>query len=64
MVQEIQYFRREMYLKSKNTQNSLTSKKCPDKYDISFTQEVPTDQYVLQTKPTYEFQKSLVGRLP
>jgi hypothetical protein len=57
----------EMYLNLTDTQNSFFNlKKLPDKYDVTFTQEVPTNHCLLQnlTKPTYEFHKLLIGRLP
>lgn len=59
--------RREIYLNSTDTLNSFFNlKKLPDKYDVSFTQKAPTNHYLLQilTKPSYEFHKSLIGRLP
>jgi len=57
----------EMYLNSTDTQNSFFNlEKLPHKYDVSFTQKAPTNHYLLQTltKPSYEFHKSIIGRLP
>jgi hypothetical protein len=56
-----------MYLNSTDTQNPFFNlKKLPEKYDVSFTQQMPTNHYLLQTltKPIHEFHKSLIGRLP
>jgi hypothetical protein len=57
----------EMYLNSTDTQNSFFNlKKLPEKYDVSFTQEAPTNHYLPQTlpKPTYDFQKKTNWKAP